>query len=420
MLSQRIDRVPDLPYAVLRIEMETTLSSKAESGAPAGGPRYIVDAVMRACDLLEAFRAQGESVTLKELVARTGMNKATAFRLLYTLEQRGLIERSGRGQYRSRFRSLKRGRYRIGYAAMDSASVFSQEVTSSLRRAAAEEDIDVLMVDNRYSAKAALHNAEALIKQRVDLVVEFQNRAEVAPMISAKLHDAGIPLIALGTPHLGATYYGIDNYRSGFASGTYLGKWAKHHWDGKVDEILLIDVFRSVPLLRSRLSGIMEGIQESIPATRSVRVTHLDGDGRYARSLEAVRKHLRTARPGRVLVGTMNDPSALGALRAFEEAGRAESCSVVSQDGSIVGRAELRRPATRLAGTMAFFPEQYGPDIIRLAINILSGNPVPPAVFAKLRMLTSENVDRFYPNDSILSPTQLETLLLRSPGSHSD
>ncbi|MEN6534826.1 MAG: substrate-binding domain-containing protein [Bryobacteraceae bacterium] len=381
---------------------------------------YVVDAVMRACDLLDAFRSQGECLTLRELVQRTGMNKATAFRLLFTLERRGLVERCGRGEYRSRFRPLKRGRYKLGFAALDSASIFSQEVTASLRRAAADEEIDILVLDNRYSVKAALRNIEVLIKERVNLVIEFQNREEVALVIASKLHDAGIPLVALGTPHPGATYYGIDNYKAGFVGGNYLAKWAKQNWGGKVDEIILMDVSAAGPLLRSRVSGILDGIQEGLPSSRMARTTHLDGNGVFARSLEAVRKHLRTMRSERVLVGAINDPSALGALRAFEEAGRAENCGVISQDGSFVGRTELRRPSTRLVGSMAFFPEQYGRDIIRLAIDILNHNMVPPAVFAKHRLLTRENVDRFYPNDIILSMAKLETLLLRSPGAHSN
>jgi ribose transport system substrate-binding protein len=55
-------------------------------------------------------------------------------------------------------------------------------------------------------------------------------------------------------------------------------------------------------------------------------------------------------------VGAVNDPCALGALRGFEESGLVENCAVMGQGGSAEGRAELRRPGTRLVGTVAFFP----------------------------------------------------------------
>ena len=45
----------------------------------------------------------------------------------------------------------------------------------------------------------------------------------------------------------------------------------------------------------------------------------------------------------------------------------------------------------------------YGADLIQLATDILQKRNVPPAVFAKHELLTRENVDSFYPGDSVLS-----------------
>ena len=69
-----------------------------------------------------------------------------------------------------------------------------------------------------------------------------------------------------------------------------------------------------------------------------------------------MRRHLRLNRSGRVLVGAINDASALGALRAFQEAGRADSCAIMGQNASPEARLELRQPGTRLIGSVAFFP----------------------------------------------------------------
>jgi ribose transport system substrate-binding protein len=58
---------------------------------------------------------------------------------------------------------------------------------------------------------------------------------------------------------------------------------------------------------------------------------------------------------------------------------------------------ELRRPDSRLVGSVAYFPERYGQDLIPLAIGLVSGKPAPPAVFTKHRLITSKNVDEVYP-----------------------
>jgi len=113
-----------------------------------GANRRHVEAVARACSLLQAFRFDGELLRLRDLVSRTGLSKATAFRILDTLAGGGLVERVGR-QYRSSVQVVRQPRYRIGYAAQSTEFAFSRDVTESIRGAAAQADIDLVITDNR-------------------------------------------------------------------------------------------------------------------------------------------------------------------------------------------------------------------------------------------------------------------------------
>ena len=103
-----------------------------------------------------------------------------------------------------------------------------------------------------------------------------------------------------------------------------------------------------------------------------------------------------------MLIGAANDPSALGAARAFQEAGRAATCAIVGQNAEPDARAELRQPRTPLIASVGYFPEQYGDGLIRLALDLLGHSAVPPAVFVRHQIITPENVDHFYPNDALL------------------
>ena len=98
---------------------------------------------------------------------------------------------------------------------------------ASLQRAAERENVELIIVDNRYQPKVALRNAEHLVRERVDLVIEFQTDEAIAPAIASKYLEAGIPLIAIDVPHPGATYFGANNYQAGLLAGRYLGHWAK-------------------------------------------------------------------------------------------------------------------------------------------------------------------------------------------------
>lgn len=58
--------------------------------------KYLVEAVARAFDILEAFR-DSEELTLTEISRRVGLNTSRVFRLLHTLVECGYVERSHDG-----------------------------------------------------------------------------------------------------------------------------------------------------------------------------------------------------------------------------------------------------------------------------------------------------------------------------------
>jgi ribose transport system substrate-binding protein len=363
---------------------------------------YLVKSVMHSAQLLSAFRSTGEALPLREIAARSGLPKSMTFRLLYTLERCGMIEKAGENLYRSHLRPFKQRPFRLGYAAQGTDYQFSKEVSSSLQRASAAQGLELICLDNRYNAKIAQRNADVLVREKVDLVIEFQTDEHVAPIVAAKYRAAGIPMIAVEIPHPGATYFGANNYEAGLIGGRHLGRWAKLQRSGDGDEIVLITLDRAGSLPRMRLTGMLVGMREAYPALENCGVAYLDGDGKLGESFEAMRRHLRTSRSRRFLIGAINDPSALGALRAMQEAGRSESCAIMGQNASPEGRAELRQPGTRLVGSVAYFPEKYGLQIVAVALDILNRRAVPPAVFVKHQLVTPENVDHVYPNDQLI------------------
>jgi ribose transport system substrate-binding protein len=363
--------------------------------------RYMVKSLVHASRILEAFQTSGDVLRLRDVVTRTGFNKGMCFRLLYTLHQCGFLDKVGENHYRLASEVRRRRLYRIGYAAQGQDASFDREVRLSLTRAAEREHVELITVDNRYQPKIALRTADYLIREQVDLVIEFQTDEVIAPAIASKYMEANIPFIAIDIPHPGATYFGANNYQAGLMGGNYLGRWAKKHWGGEPEEILLVELHRAGSLPKARMRGIATGIAEVIRVPERCRTVSVDGDGQFQTTLERVRKHLRESKAKRVLVGAANDPSALGALRAFQEAGRANDCVIVGQNAEPEARAELRDPHTRFVASVAYFPEKYGDGLLRLALDILSHKVVPPAVFTNHQIITPDNVDHFYPNDSL-------------------
>jgi ribose transport system substrate-binding protein len=364
---------------------------------------YLVQSVVHASEILSAFQSMGDELRLRDVVERTGLGKGLCFRLLHTLHHCGWLEKVDVYRYRRVQDFGRRKRYHIGYAAQGQDSSFPREVLASLQRAAEHREVELVVVNNRYRPKIALRNAEQLVREGVDLVIEFQTDEAAAPAIASRYLEAQIPIIAIDIPHPGATYFGADNYQAGLLAGRHLGKWARGRWHGRIDEILVLELARAGSLVHARISGAITGIREALRDTaQSTPVVALDGDGQFRTSLDKVRRHLRESGAERVLVAAANDPSALGAARAFQEAGRADCCAVVGQNGEPDARAELREERTPLIGTVGFFPENYGDPLIKLALDLLSRRPTPPAIFIRHQLITADNVDHLYPNDSLL------------------
>src|SRR5262249_61850876 len=134
-----------------------------------------------------------------------------------------------------------------------------------LKGAAAAEGVELISVDNRYNPKIAQRNADVLVRERVDLVIEFQTDDQIAPMVASKYREANIPLIAIEIPHPGATYFGANNYEAGLIGGRYLGRWTKQRWNGELDEIVLVALKGAGGRPQIRLPAVLFGLRGEGP-----------------------------------------------------------------------------------------------------------------------------------------------------------
>ncbi len=395
---------------------KTDSSTKDPGAAPTstGGeavPENTIQSVVRACRVLRCCQEAPGCLCLDEIAGRTELPRPTAYRILSTLVTCGMLERPAKNSYRAPERQGTSRKFRIGYASQSEEFSFSRLVSESIRSSAYDAGVDLLVLSNRYSPKVAIRNAEQFVREGVDLVIEFQTNQQSASIIASKLIEAGIPIIAIDIPHPGADYYGANNYRAGVIGGRALGDACLQHWKGEVDEVVLLELSMAGPLPRSRLTGMLAGVRQMLSKVPDGKVRFIDGQGRFEKSLDVVRRYLGRNRTKRVLVGALNDPSCLGALQAFEEAGRSEFCLAVGQNASIEARQEMRRPGSRLVGSVGFFPEQYGEAVIALALDRVRGREIPSATFVKHQLITPFNVDEVYPNDKLIMVGKDDSLL---------
>ena len=108
------------------------------------GDKYWVPIVGKTLDLLACFESSNESLTLEEVVRRTGIAHTTAFRILHTLVTRDYISQSGRSYRLSRTRR----KLTFGFANLSKQVSLAVEIQTSLEQAASAAGINLLVWDN--------------------------------------------------------------------------------------------------------------------------------------------------------------------------------------------------------------------------------------------------------------------------------
>jgi ribose transport system substrate-binding protein len=364
-----------------------------------GSNKYFVEVVAKALDVLDAFRRPEDELTLSEIARRANLPTSHVFRLAHTLEQKGWIRRAyGSKKYH---RVNRTQRWRVGFAMQSGELEFSLDVLRGLEEEAERHGVQLIVADNQNREDAALQNAEMFVRQGVDFVIEFQVNERIAPVIAHMLGEAKIPCLAIDIPQPGAVFFGADNYRAGLIAGRALGEYARDHWNGKVDKALLLELPLAGPTPQARMTGAMNGVQEVIGPLPKSGVVHLDCRGAYEDSHRVTLDFLKKLPPStKVMIAAINGPAAIGAARAARDARRKRGTTVVvGHDATHDVRAEMNRSGSCLIGSVGFFPEKYGDQIIPLVLKMLGGEPVPPTAHIEHVLIDRENASLYYPEN---------------------
>jgi len=373
------------------MKVKRILESRPERTTP-----YQIESVSRACRLLRILQNEG-SLPLFELAEVAQLSRPTVFRLMTTLQANGMVVKDGSRKYRLAGGFSPGRRYKIGYLAETGETSFYRAVARGIIESGERAGVDLVVLNSQQDPDIALANVERLLAENVDLVMMFQSYSQIAAVISTRTSSKKMPLIAIEMPHPNSIYFGVDNCHAGLTAGRYLAHWAQQHWKGEVDEILLIGAPRAGSLPEARLTGSLLGINEVLPNSAPAKISTLNGDWQFEMSREAVARYLKRSKATRILVSAIFDPSALGALQAFKDADRLQDCAIMGQNGSIEARLQMRKPNSRLIGSVAYFPERYGEQLIALALDILTQRaPVPNAVFIKHQLITPHNLKQHY------------------------
>jgi ribose transport system substrate-binding protein len=302
-------------------------------------------------------------------------------------------------------------RFRIALADLDETPGIHLEglgftgadVRRSFELAARTLPVEMIYFDNAGDPDRAVANARAAIAAKIDLLIEYNADAAANGEIARRLAAAAIPALAVVDPLPGAPLYGPDNRAAGRLAGRALGGFAHDNWPGEaVLGVLIGDLADPRPAIGERVRGIAEGVHESLP---TIEFARFDTGGQSVRADALLTRFLLTQLGQKMLVATLDDLSALYARNAIEMNRRQGDCIIVSQglDPNIHGGTSEKKeidPNNRssvVLGSVAYFMDRYGHEVLPLALRLLAGEKLPPRTVTHHVLITADNVFREYP-----------------------
>jgi len=277
-----------------------------------------------------------------------------------------------------------------------------REIRESFTLAARAYPLEMVYYDNQRDDARALANAEAAIARKVDLYIQY-HRGGASVAVAEKLKAAGIKVLAVNAPIAGVPLYTADNLAAGRVAGEALAQFALRAWRGQPMAAAIVGpVSAAEERVPERVQGVTQALGQRLPG---VRVTALDTRGNPAQVGPLVGKFLATHPTGRLLLAATDDATALAVKAALEAGGRVHDSVIVSHgvDRSIHGGMNDRReidPSNRgsiLVGSVAFYLDRYGYEVLPLAMRMLRGEAVPARVTTRHVLVTAANVFSEYP-----------------------
>ena len=275
----------------------------------------------------------------------------------------------------------------IGLMVQDMSNPFFSAMDRGAKRAAKAIGATVNTQDAQLDLANQNTQIDAFIQQGVNLIViSAVDESGIEPAI-ARAKQAGIIVIAVDTPAKGADAVVMtDAVQAGEKSCDYL--FTKLGGQGNV---LLVDG-TPIQTIIDRIDGCKK-VAKKYPGIKIVGQQASKND--RASGL-MVTTDMLTANPGVKGIFGMNDPSALGAVLAVEQAGKSSNIIVTGVDGSPEGVAELKRKGSPFIGTATQNPGAMVEKAVAIASDMLNGKqPAEKTILIPSVLVTRDSVGQY-------------------------
>lgn len=263
----------------------------------------------------------------------------------------------------------------IAVSVLTMNNPFFKEIVDSMTAEAAKSGFEVLAVSGDFDVARQQNQVKDFIVKKVAAIVLCPCDSKAIGPAIAEANAAGIPVF---TADIACTAEGVKVV-SHVATDNYLG--GKMAADAMVEalagrgKVAILD-HPEVESVLLRTKGFQDKLAElnKSPDVDIQVVTVLPGGGDKAKSFKATQDIIQ-AHGDLTGIFAINDPSALGAVAALENAGKLDQVKIVGFDGQPEGKKAIGEG--KIYADPIQFPDRIGAETVKLIGTYMNGEACP-------------------------------------------
>lgn len=285
------------------------------------------------------------------------------------------------------------GRITIGVTVLDLANPYYVQLVNGIREQAGKRNVTILVEDPQSDVNRQIAAVERFIDSQVDAIIIAALDSKALESVLAKAMEKDIKVVAQATKvencHI---YVAFDEWDMGHTIGQSAGRWIRDRLSGEAEVAILN--YPRIAQIANREKGIRDGIAEFAPKARVVAVESAANptEGKEA-TLRILKKHPAV----KVVVG-INDGGALGALAAFEQAGKIQSDVYIGGIDATPEALEKIRDGSAYRGTVDINPNYSGTLTVDFAIKLIKGQIIPNKYSENAKLIAKDNINSYFAN----------------------
>ncbi len=282
----------------------------------------------------------------------------------------------------------------IGYTTMSLTNPFFKVIGDAMTEEAAKYGYDVMVVSGDDDVSKQFNQIDDFIVKRVSAIVLTPCDPKSIGQAIKKANDAGIPVFTNDTGYDGdegkvECHIATDNLQGGKLAGEAMVKLLGKS-GGKVLIIHKPDA-QSCLLRVQGFTEIVDAHNADNPEAKIEVVATLDGRGSreagYAVSKDAIVAHDDLS-----AIFAINDPSALGARSALEEANKQDQITIIGFDGEKAGKLAILEG--KILCDPIQFPDQMGRKTVEMIMKYFDGDDVPQEILIPSKLYYKADAEK--------------------------